>query len=76
MKGKSPGAILILGLLRCALRNFVYIGLEILILANLPYLTHGQLPPWVMPFVTAGTDWLSHLIGNGIGSFQGPLRLP
>jgi len=68
-------ALLIFGFLWRALRIFVYIGLGLVIVTNWPYLSHGQVPPWVMPFVTTGTTWLSRLVGNGIGSLQGLPRL-
>ena len=68
--------ILVFGFLWRTLRVFVYIGFGILLVINLPYLMHGQIPPWIIPFVTAGTTWLSRVVGNGIGSWHGSLRLP
>jgi len=42
------------------LRVFIYIGIGIAILVSLPYLMHGQVPPWansVIPWLQQFAQW-------------------
>jgi hypothetical protein len=64
-------ALLIYAVFRRYLRWLLYIGVGLAIITSLPYITHGQVPPWG----ESAVPWIEQLAQDAWGALRPALHL-